>query len=110
MTRLTQRPTLEVDVNLRLTMAEVQALEALAGYGVASFLKVFYEYMGKHYLQPHEAGLRSLFDTVQSELPPVINRYESAKKAFALADPIIRSRQDHEALIARVEAAARGSS
>lgn len=104
MNRLTQWPRIEVDVNVKLSMAEVQALEALAGYGTDGFLEVFYKQMGKHYLQPHEAGLRSLFATISSELPPIIRRYQSAKKAFALANPVIRSREDHDALIARVEA------
>lgn len=104
MTRqLTQMPRIEVDVNLKLTMAQVQALEALAGYGANAFLEVFYKQMGRHYLQPHEKGLRSLFDAIQSELPPIIERYEAACTAFALKDPVIRSRQDHDALIARIE-------
>ena len=104
MNRLTQWPRIEVDVNIKLTMAEVQALDALAGYGTDGFLEVFYKQMGKHYLKPHEAGLRSLFATISSELPPIIKRYQSAKQAFALANPVIRSREDHDALIARVEA------
>ncbi len=106
MRTLTQMPRIDVDVNLKLTMAQVQALEALAGYGADAFLESFYKQMGKYYLQPHEAGLRSLFAAIQSELPPIIERYKAAKKAFALANPVIRSREDHNALIARVEAAA----
>lgn len=100
--RLQQIPKVAVDVSIKLNMAEVQALEALAGYGISGFLEVFYEHMGKHYLQPHEAGLRSLFETIQSELPPIIRRYESARTAFALRDPVIRSRKDHEEMIARI--------
>lgn len=106
MSKLTQLPHINVDVGLNLTMAEVQALEALAGYGTDGFLEVFYKQMGTHYLQPHEAGLRSLFATIRSELPPIIARYKAARQAFALANPVIRSREDHDALISRVEAAA----
>lgn len=104
--RLTQQPRIEVDVDIKPSMTEVQALEALAGYGTKAFLEVFYKQMGKHYLEPHEAGLRSLFDTIRSELPPIIRRYQSAKQAFALANPVIRSREDHDALIASVESKA----
>lgn len=50
---------------LELNDAEVEALDALAGYGVDSFLKVFYEKLGRAYMEPHEAGLRSLFKAVQ---------------------------------------------
>lgn len=106
MSKLTQLPRINVDVELKLSMAEVQALEALTGYGTDGFLEVFYRNMGEHYLQPHEAGLRSLFDTIRSELPPIISRYKAARQAFTLKNPVIRSREDHDALIAHVESAA----
>lgn len=96
MRHLTQMPRIDVDVNLKLTMVEVQALEALAGYGIESFLKVFYEQMGKHYLEPHEQGLRSLFKAISSELPPIIQRYGAARQAFALSNPVVRNRQDYD--------------
>jgi len=102
MTRITQRPTLNLDVSIKLTESEVRALDALAGYGANAFLKVFYEKMGRHYLEPHEAGIRSLFETIQSELPPIMNRMTAAKTAFALADPVIRSRSDHDAMIKKL--------
>lgn len=49
---------------LTLDEKEICALDALVGYGIDPFLKVFYEKMGRAYLEPHEAGLRSLFETV----------------------------------------------
>lgn len=48
MRTLSQAPRIDVDVNLKLTMAQVQALDALAGYGADAFLKVFYKEMGVH--------------------------------------------------------------
>lgn len=106
-TRITQRPHLELNVGIQLTGAEVRALDALVGYGIDAFLEVFYEHMGRHCLRPHEAGLRSLFETIRSELPAVMRRHDAALKAFALDDPIIRSRKDHDALIERLTAQAR---
>lgn len=103
MRHLTQLPRIDVDVNLKLTMAEVQALEALAGYGIENFLKVFYQHMGKHYLQPHEKGLRSLFDAIRGELPPIIRRYKSACEAFTLANPRVLNRRDYEAALDAAE-------
>lgn len=102
MTRLTQRPSINLDVSIKLTEAEVRALDALAGYGANAFLKVFYEKMGRHYMEPHEAGLRSLFDTIRSELPPIMRRMSAAKQAFSLADPIVRSREEHNDMIKRL--------
>lgn len=102
MSRLTQMPRIELDVALKLNESEVRALEALAGYGTDAFLEVFYTHMGRHYLKPHEAGLRSLFDTIRSELPSIIKRHKAARTAFALRDPVIRSLEEHNELIARV--------
>lgn len=102
MSRLTQVPTVEVSATIKLTEPELRALDALIGYGADTFLAVFYTHMGKAYLQPHEKGLRSLFAAIQADLCPILNRADAAKKAFALRDPVIRSRADHDALIARL--------
>lgn len=58
------RTTVEAKAFLILNENEISTLDALAGYGIDSFLKVFYKEMGTAYLEPHEAGLRSLFDSV----------------------------------------------
>ncbi len=55
---------IEAQFTLQLSEDEAGALDALAGYGADAFLKVFYKYMGEHYMRPHEAGLRSLFATI----------------------------------------------
>lgn len=81
MATLEQRPTIEVEITFRLTEIEARALEALAGYGTDAFLKVFYEHMGRHYLQPHEAGLRSLFSST-GQLQPILDRASQARKVF----------------------------
>jgi hypothetical protein len=100
-------PRITLDVALKLNESEIRALDALAGYGAKVFLEVFYEHMGRAYMEPHEAGLRSLFDTIKAELPSIINRQTAARKAFALHDPVIRSREEHDALIARIREVAR---
>ena len=107
MSRLMQAPIVEVGATIKLTEAELRALEALVGYGDGPFLEVFYKHMGRHYLQPHEAGLKSLFAVIRSDLAPILDRADAAKKAFALRDPVIRSRADHDALVLRIEAHAR---
>ena len=101
--RLVQAPRIDLDILVRLNEKEIRALEALVGYGINPFLKVFYEQMGKVYLQPHEAGLRSLFDTISRDLNPILHRVNSARKAFVLENPVIRSREEHDALIAQIE-------
>lgn len=59
----------EVKASMVLSEIELRALDALVGYGVEPFLKVFYSQMGKHYLQPHEAGLRALFKNIGQTTP-----------------------------------------
>lgn len=75
MAELMSKPRLDLFVDFRLNADECAALEALAGYGVEPFLQTFYEKMGKNYLEPHEAGLRSLFDAVTRYMPRINKRF-----------------------------------
>ncbi len=68
---------------LTLTESELRALEALVGYGTDNFLTVFYGKLGKAYLQPHEAGLRSLFKTINVNVPTQLRRIDAARKVLA---------------------------
>jgi hypothetical protein len=56
---------IDVAVELVLNEDELCALDALFGYDLESFLGTFYRMMGRNYLEPHEAGLRSLAATVR---------------------------------------------
>lgn len=53
--------TVNVVATLSINEQELMALDALRGYGIDTFLKVFYEHLGTSYLKPHEDGLRSFF-------------------------------------------------
>lgn len=97
-----QVPKVEVSATIKLTEPELRALDALVGYGDQPFLDAFYKLLGKHYMQPHEAGIRSLFAVIRAELNPILARADAAKQAFSLRDPIVRSRADHEAMIQRL--------
>jgi hypothetical protein len=108
MTRLIQQPVIEVSATIKLTEPELMALACLASYGTVAFLEAFYKYMGKAHLQPHAAGITSLFEVIRADLGPIVARAEAAKKAFALRDPVIRSRVDHDALIARLTSTTEG--
>ncbi len=110
MRRLIQAPHVETRATIELSEMEMRALDALIGYGIQPFLDVFYKNLGKHYMQPCEAGLRSLFKTLGSEIPNVLRRADAARQAFALEEPVIRSRKEHEALIGRVRANAQQKS
>lgn len=66
MAKIDSRATIQATVTLALSESEAAALDALVGYGVEPFLKVFYKELGEAYLKPHEAGLRSLFESVSA--------------------------------------------
>lgn len=64
MAKIGSRGVVSSEITIVLSEAEAGALDALAGYGADSFLAVFYEKLGKAYMEPYEAGLRSLFEAV----------------------------------------------
>jgi hypothetical protein len=85
MAQLESRPTVKLDIVIRLTEEEAGAL---AGYGVEEFIKVFYEHLGKAYLEPYEKGLRSLFKSVRGSdagalgLSSYLQRAKTARNTF----------------------------
>lgn len=73
------------EVTLVLSEDEAKALDALVGYGHKNFLEVFYAHLGKAYLQPHERGLKSLFESVRTGEGSVSNflkRIHDARDVF----------------------------
>lgn len=74
----------ECDLTLTFTVneSEARALDALAGYGDDEFIKVFYEKLGKAYMQSHEEGLRSFLKSIRGVVGPVLERQDMARKAF----------------------------
>ncbi len=82
MGRFIQSAKVEIVTTIALTDDELGALDALTGYGVDPFLKVFYEHMGRHYMEPHEKGIRSLFETIRKEVPHLLHRAKSAREVF----------------------------
>lgn len=77
-----ERPKLKMEVVLRLSEAEAMALWAVGCYGTDAFLETFYEKMGRSYLEPHEAGLRSLFGAT-SGMDEIANRARKAREVFS---------------------------
>jgi hypothetical protein len=86
MAKIDCRPTIEARITLNLSEDEAAALDALAGYGTDSFLDVFYKNMGRAYLEPHEKGLRSLFESVQRGDAGVGGFLRQAAEARAVFD------------------------
>ena len=80
----TPQTTVIFTVTIELDEVEARALEAIAGYGVDSFLEVFYK-LGSHYLKPHEAGVRSLFKVIKEDINPQLYRVDGLREAIKQA-------------------------
>ena len=74
------RITAEVKVVLELTESEVRALDGIFGYSPDVFLKAFYEKMGKQYVAPYEAGVRSLHKTIRTVLADPLAKIDEARR------------------------------
>lgn len=61
---------------------EAAALHDIVAYGYKSFMEVFKEKLGEHYIKKHEVGCKSLFEAVYSEMPKHLARFEEARKIF----------------------------
>ena len=82
MAKIKGSAALQVTAEFTFSEAELRALDALVGYGDDAFLKAFYENLGRHYMEPHEAALRSLFESIREQVPPILHRAHEARKAF----------------------------
>jgi len=82
MPQIEGRARLELRVVLSLSEDEAGALDALFGYDVDEFLKVFYSNLGKAYLEPHERGLRALHES-RGQIKSLIEKAAEARKVFS---------------------------
>jgi len=108
-TRLRSQAQVNSSVLIELTGVEIRALHVLTEYGTQPFLEAFYKVMGKTFLQPHAAGIESLFDTIQRDLGPIIRREEAAKQAFTLRDPVVINKAELNERYTRMEAMGRAA-
>jgi hypothetical protein len=53
MAKLTAMPYVKLKASFTMTESELRAFDALVGYGADGFIKVFYEHMGRAYLEKH---------------------------------------------------------
>lgn len=85
MAKVEGRALLTATITVALTESEAEALNAIVSYGDTEFLKVFYEHMGRAYLEPHEAGLRSLFHSIRDGecgIRKILENAKAARKTF----------------------------
>ena len=78
-TRTKVAADIRFSVHFVLDENQARALAALTAYGASSFLKVFYEHMGKTCLSPSESGLRRLFRAVDEQVLPELERIDTVR-------------------------------
>jgi len=79
---VSKRPTVTLELVFTITEDEARALDALVGYGDDSFIEAFKEKLGKSYLEGHETGLRSFFQSIRTFVPPLLEKAKRARKIF----------------------------
>jgi sarcosine oxidase delta subunit len=82
MARIIGRPKIELELAFVIDEEEARALDALAGYGDDSFIKVFYEKLGVHYMKPHEQGLRRFLQTIRGVVSGELKKVDQARDVF----------------------------
>jgi len=75
--------SVDLSINLTLSVEEAKALNEITGYGIEPFLKGYKEKLGSHYIDKHEKGMRSLFGTIKTSLPKEINKAEGIMDAIS---------------------------
>jgi len=81
--QLEAKSTIKARIVLALDEEEARALEAIFGYNDDEFLKVFYERMGRNYLEPHEEGFRTLSKSLKTILGQELKKADNAREAFS---------------------------
>ncbi|MEE9395209.1 MAG: hypothetical protein V3W41_22180 [Planctomycetota bacterium] len=80
--RLKNNVRVVFETTLVVNEVEARALDAMVGYGTKEFLRVFYEKLGKAYMEKHEKGLISLFGKIRSEMGSALCTVDKARKAL----------------------------
>lgn len=80
MAKITAVPKLSINIQFQVGESEARALEALAGYGDDAFIKHFYDFLGKHYMQPNEQGLREFLKSIREQVSGPLSCMDEARK------------------------------
>ncbi len=79
MAEINSNTKLILEVKLTLSEEEAKALNAITVYGSDKFLEMFYEHLGKTYLEEYEDGLISLFDSVKDKLSVILKQNDNLR-------------------------------
>lgn len=80
--KIAQQPTVLLNVTIQLNEEEARALQVIADYGATEFLEGFGQDVGAYRIRYYEAGIHSLFTSLQAELRPILVRTDKARELF----------------------------
>lgn len=83
MSKLANLTIIKPSVSFTVSESEARALDALVGYGDDAFIKVFYDKLGKAYMDRHEQGLREFFQSIRGFMPGILSQIDDARKAIS---------------------------
>lgn len=80
MSKIKVKPEVTITATIEFTENELNALDAMVGYGDDAFFKAFYIRIGKHYMKPFERDLRALFAKIRSDAIPALHEIREIRK------------------------------
>jgi len=80
MSKIKVIPKVTITATVEFTENELNALDAMVGYGDDAFLKAFYVKLGKHYMKPFESDLRALFAKIRTDALPALREIREIRK------------------------------
>lgn len=75
--------SIDFSVTIKLSEKEARALNAITFYGTKEFLETFYKHLGKNYLQPHEDGVKLLFETLKTEMSKHLDKFDKVRQEWS---------------------------
>jgi hypothetical protein len=82
--KITARPNINLELHFSINEKEARGLNALTCYDIEQFLKIFKQYMGKHYIEKDgaEEGLREFFKECYQKTSGYLAKLDEAKRVF----------------------------
>ncbi|SDQ99360.1 hypothetical protein [Pseudovibrio sp. Tun.PSC04-5.I4] len=74
--------TVEAKAIITFGECELRALDAMTGYGIEAFLKVFYAELGEANMRPYEQDLRALFATLNPPVSEALAKVNQARRVL----------------------------
>lgn len=82
---------IDITVSVKLSLPEAEALFEMTGYGFKQFISGYKKQLGSHYIEKHEKGLKSLFDTINDPLSREIRKANEYRKQIIEASKTIEN-------------------